>query len=70
MNFADGKLTLVEVLVIVVVLALLFANPMTRGMILFLLPLGSGVDDLIFIVLLVLAVVLGLVHFIRKRRQS
>jgi len=69
MNLTDGKLTLSEILLIVLVGVLLFANPYTRGLILFILPLGSGVDDLVFIMLIVAAVVLGLVQYIRKRRE-
>lgn len=38
-----------------VILILLFWIPFTRKVILFLLPLGSGVDDLVFFVLLIVA---------------
>lgn len=40
------------------ILILLFWIPVTRSAILFVLPLGSGLDDLIFFVLLIIACVL------------
>ena len=43
-------------------LALLFIMPFTRQIILFILPLGSGVDDLIFFVLLLLAFLVFLIR--------
>lgn len=41
-----------------VILILLFWIPFTRKIFLFLLPLGSGIDDLVFFVLLIIACVL------------
>ena len=41
------KLTVV--IVILAVVFFLFWNPMTRSIILWVLPLGSGMDDLVFI---------------------
>lgn len=47
---------------IVLCTAMLFmAIPFTRHLLLFILPLGSGVDDLIFFVLLFLAVTVFLI---------
>jgi hypothetical protein len=39
------------------VIAFLFIQPLTRQVILFILPLGSGVDDLIFVVVGIIALV-------------
>lgn len=36
--------------IFLIVLGLVFWFPLTRGLVLFLLPLGSGVDDLIFVI--------------------
>ena len=44
-----------KTLVIALVILLLFWNPMTRAVILFILPLGSGVDDLVMIAAAVVA---------------
>ena len=52
-----------------VIAALLFGNPMTRSIILWILPLGSGIDDLIFLALLILAVVAGLVYSRKKHNE-
>ena len=41
-----------KAMLVVVALAVLMLIPITRALILFLLPLGSGIDDLIFFVLL------------------
>lgn len=43
--------------VISLIIALLFWIPFTRVAILFILPLGSGVDDLIFLSFLVIGIV-------------
>lgn len=43
-------------------LLVLMINPMTRQMIFLLLPLGSGVDDLIFIILLFVTVTVFLIR--------
>lgn len=47
-----------KVMLVTSILILLFWIPVTRSAILFVLPLGSGLDDLIFFVLLILACVL------------
>jgi len=41
--------------VIALVILFLFWNPMTRAVILFILPLGSGVDDLVMIAAAIVA---------------
>jgi len=41
-----------KTMIVLCVLLLLLANPVTRQMILLILPLGSGIDDLIFFVVL------------------
>ena len=56
-------------LILVVVVAFLFWNPITRQIILFVLPFGSGIDDLIFIVLLVLAIVVYLIYKLEVTRR-
>lgn len=42
--------------------AWLLWNPLTRQIIVIVLPLGSGIDDLIIVVLVILAVVIGFVQ--------
>lgn len=61
-----------KVLIVLCVLALLLANPLTRQMILLILPLGSGIDDLIFFVVLAAigAVLLVRVIPIRDKAQK
>lgn len=63
----DIKSKWLQWIVILIVVAFLLANPLTRGVILFLLPLGSGFDDLIEIVAIILLVglllALGWVQF-------
>lgn len=44
------------------VVAFLFWNPATRAIILWILPLGSGIDDLIVIASLILILVLAFVR--------
>ena len=44
------------------VLAFLFRNPAARRIVLWILPLGRGIDDLIVIVALILIVVLAFVR--------
>lgn len=53
-----------KALIAVLVLMWLFIFPPTRQMILFILPLGSGIDDLIFFVLLFVALILVLLKII------
>ena len=45
-----------KTLITLCVLMLIMANPFTRQLVLLILPLGSGVDDLIFLILLFAAV--------------
>lgn len=45
-----------------VILILLFWFPFSRRVLLFLLPLGSGIDDLVFFVLLIAAAVLIMIR--------
>lgn len=58
-----------KALVILAVLLVLFWNPRTRAILLFLLPLGSGVDDLVFLVLVAVVGVLALTVFIREGKD-
>lgn len=53
----------------VLVLLFLFWNPLTRQVILWLLPLGSGVDDVVFLVLLVFGGTIITVRVIRLHGQ-
>ena len=46
-------------------LMLLFWNPLTRQLILWILPLGSGMDDIVFIVLLVIGLTIATVRVIK-----
>lgn len=62
------KITLIAVTLLVV--AVLFWNPMTRQAIVFLLPLGSGVDDLIFAVCLVIGLVLLAIRIIAGKKMD
>ena len=57
-----------DVLIMVAVALFLLWNPFTRQAILFVLPLGSGIDDLVFLVLLAVTLVFGLVYYIQRRR--
>lgn len=56
------------VLIAAFIIAILFWNPFSRSVILFILPLGSGIDDLVFIAALVVAAVFGVFHLNGKRR--
>ena len=47
-----------------IALILLIRVPLTRSIIFWILPLGSGIDDLIFFILLFFAVVLLLVRIV------
>lgn len=42
-----------KTVIILSLIAVLFVNPITRSIILFILPLGSGIDDLIVFVLII-----------------
>lgn len=55
-----------KLLIILGVLALFMLHPITRSIIMFILPLGSGIDDLIFFILLfafLIVLALKLVNF-------
>lgn len=41
-----------KLLIIIGILCLLMLHPITRSVVMFILPLGSGIDDLIFFILL------------------
>lgn len=43
--------------IVLSVIAFLFIQPLTRQIILFILPLGSGIDDLIFVVVGIIALI-------------
>lgn len=49
------------------VVAFVFANPYTRQAVLWLLPLGSGIDDLIEIAALMMGSVLAVFWIIRRK---
>ena len=53
-----------KIMIACLVLLLLLLNPFTRGLIMLILPLGSGVDDLIFLVVFFVAVVLLLIRIL------
>jgi len=59
----DDKGKVGRIALILAIVALLFWNPMTRSIIVFILPLGSGYDDLIFIAALVFAIIFGIVYY-------
>ena len=56
-----------KVMLVVLTLIILFFIPFTRSIILFILPLGSGVDDLIFFALLFVAFFLLLMKILPDR---
>lgn len=64
-----NKLTLKHWTVIALTSLFIMWNPLTRSIVIFLLPLGSGIDDLIFIGLAVVVTTLGLVNYIKERRK-
>lgn len=51
-------------------IATLFVNPITRNIILFILPLGSGFDDLVEIVVIFIAIVVFLIGLFDKKGDS
>ena len=53
--------TLTKILIFVGVLAFLLWHPVTRRVIVFILPLGKGVDDLIFWALLIVFVLIAFI---------
>ena len=55
---------------VALLVAVLFWNPFTRSVILFILPLGSGIDDLIFIAALILAAVFSVIWYLQKRKEG
>lgn len=57
----------VKVAISLIVIAFLFANPTTRAVIGFFLPLGSGVDDIIELVVLIALGVLLVCKIIRNK---
>ena len=56
-----------KVMLVVLALIILFFIPFTRSVILFILPLGSGIDDLIFFALLFVAFILLLMKILSDR---
>lgn len=55
-----------KLLIILGILCLLMLHPITRAVVMFVLPLGSGIDDLIFFILLfafLIVLALKLVNF-------
>ena len=53
----------------IAIAVLLLWNPATRSVILFILPLGSGVDDLVFFGVLLAGGVLGTIYYLKKRKE-
>lgn len=51
-----------KTMIVLCLLLVLMINPMTRQMIFLILPLGSGVDDLIFIILLFVTLTVFLIR--------
>jgi len=64
------KRLITGIAVAALIIALLFWNPTTRSVILIILPLGSGIDDLIFLAALILAVVFVAFRVIAGRKIS
>ena len=54
-----------KTMIVLVVVMFLLINPVTRGIIMVILPLGSGVDDLIFLVVFFVAMVLLLIRILQ-----
>lgn len=50
-----------KTMIVLAVLLLLMLFPPTRAILLFILPLGSGIDDLIFFILLFVFIVVALI---------
>lgn len=51
-----------KTMIVLCLLLVLMINPLTRQMIFLILPLGSGVDDLIFIILLFVTLTVFLIR--------
>ncbi len=56
-----------KAMIVLCVLLVLMINPLTRKVIFLILPLGSGIDDLVFLVVLFAAVVVALMRFLPVR---
>ena len=54
-----------KVVIGLLVIALLMLQPLTRSIILFILPLGSGIDDLIVIAALSIAFIIFVIQWFR-----
>ena len=65
----DKKRILIVAIVATIIL-FLFWNPMTRAAVLWLLPLGSGVDDAVFIGAAIVALVFWGFHLLKQRREK
>lgn len=59
-----------KVLVVLGVLIFVMANPLTRQLVLWILPLGSGIDDLVFFVLLLMAAAVILIRVFPVKDKS
>ena len=57
-------------LIVAVIAAWALWNPTTRSIILIILPLGSGVDDLVFFCVLVAGGVIGTIYYLKKRKEN
>lgn len=69
MNKKKGMKNWVKVCVGLAIMAILFANPYTRPIIHFILPLGSGIDDLIVMVALIWLVAILIYRAIVHRKK-
>lgn len=68
-NFSNGK-KITTVALVLLAVALLYWMPPTRMAILWLLPLGSGIDDLIFVFTLTIGGILLFVRFIAGKKMD
>jgi hypothetical protein len=54
-------------MIVLCLLLLLMLNPLTRQIIILILPMGSGIDDFVFCVVLLAAVVVALMRVLTVR---
>ncbi|MBP7967678.1 hypothetical protein KAZ66_05420 [Candidatus Woesebacteria bacterium] len=64
---SDRSRLFLKIVVAALVVVFLFRNPMTRAVILWLLPLGSGIDDLIVIIALIVGGVFCLYYLFSRK---
>jgi hypothetical protein len=68
-NKKKGIRNWMKICIGLVIIAILFANPYTRPIIHFILPLGSGIDDIIVIIALVWLVAVLIYRAIIHRKK-